>query len=1277
MANLDNVIRALRESVTTAPQNYPDRAMLLNDLGNALGERYRRAGDTGDIEEAVQMVQEAVDLIPLTHSDRAGYLASVGTLLVIKYKGTKEINDLLAAIRAAQGSVETIPRDRPDLARVLNFLGTAFTEKYNRTREICDLEEAIRSVQKAIDALPPVHSDRARYLNSLGILFAIKYKRTNEVHDLRASIRAMKEVLDMLPRDHPDRARYLNHIDGFERTGATTDLAAIRAMHVSINATAQYFPERTEAFRGIGSQLKSRYKSTGDIDDLTSAIWLFRQCVDATPRDHPNYAIYLNDLAVQLHVKYKRTEAVDDIKEAIQAAQELVDITPEDSPDRAERLSMLGQGFSDRYKKTGTLGDLEAAFHAAQESVDITPEDSPYRAGRFFLLGQRHSDRYTRTGTMEDLEAALQATQVSVDSTPEDSPDRARSLNTLGQRYNDRYSRTGEMKDLEAALQAVQESVDITTNNHPDRASFLTHLGVRLGDRYMRTGAIEDLEAAVQVAQESVEKTPEGHADRAMVLSNLGGYLCERYNTIGAVGDLEAAIHATQASVDITQEDSPQRFERLNNLGLQLGLKYRRTKAIDDLEASIRVLQESANKMPENHPDPAKVFINLGGQMHVRYTRTRAIQDLEAAIQFTQKSINATSEDHPDRAGRLNNLGAHFSDRYKSTQAPEDLEAAIQAAQESVDTTPANKPGRATSLNNLGAHLYLKYERTGVIDHLKKAISCDQTALSQSSSPTLDRVRAGMDLLHRYAMIADWQQAYNAASTTVYLASKLAARSLDNSDKQHILAQVVGLASNAAAAALNVAKKPLDALNLLEQGRGILATSLEDIRMDVKDLQIMHPSLAQQFIHLREELDQPVSHNMFIEDGVYKSSWPAQANRRYEAGRELDALILNIRQQVGFRDFLLAPSEEDMQAAAKLGPIVVINVSQYRCDAIIVKEREIRLLSLPNLSSEDIRKQGSEGGDLGGTKTLEWLWDAIADPILKELGFEQLQSNDKWPHIWWIPTGPLTKFPLHAAGYHGNHYSSKTVIDRVMSSYSSSIKAIIHGRRQHHPQVLSNSTKALLIAMEDTPAIPSRLPFATSEVAKVRRLCESMQINIVEPERRKEEVTQHLPSCRIFHFAGHGKTNEFNPSQSYLALDDWKTHPLTVATLLDINLRQNSPFLAYLSACGTGQIQDQSYMDESLHLINAFQLAGFRHVLGTLWEVDDSSCVEMASITYGVMKQKGMTDESVCLGLHDAARTLRDRWMTELSNMRDVVLCEDKDARAHIAHWVPYVHLGV
>ncbi|MCJ1448702.1 MAG: hypothetical protein MMC23_009219 [Stictis urceolatum] len=524
-----------------------------------------------------------------------------------------------------------------------------------------------------------------------------------------------------------------------------------------------------------------------------------------------------------------------------------------------------------------------------------------------------------------------------------------------------------------------------------------------------------------------------------------------------------------------------------------------------------------------------------------------------------------------------------------------------------------------------------------------------------------------------------------------------------------MLSEAVNLACDATAVALHVGKVPLFALSLLEKGRGLLADSLEEVRMDILDLRENHSDLADQFVRLRGELEQSVTRDTSLMSETRQPLPKAQVDRRLAIDKGLDELIDKIRKQSGFEDFLLPPSGEEMQAAARCGPVVVINVSEYRCDALLVEQHQIRSLALPKANSKEIKEKARIRG-LGSPRILAWLWDAFASPILDALGYTQPPPDIKWPHIWWTPTGLLGKFPLHAAGRHSEG-SNKAVLDRVMSSYSSSIKAIIHGhRRRVRESTSKHPAQALLVAMQNTPE-HARLDFAVKEVKLVQKLCTSMSIDTIEPGRRKQDITTCLPNCEIFHFAGHGHTDDDDPSQSYLLLEDWKSDKLTVATLLEMNLRKHSPFLAYLSACGTGEIRDERFFDESIQLISACQLAGFRHVIGTLWEVNDECCVDIAKITYEELREGAMTDESVCLSLHKATRELRDRWLREPTKYRHgsksirnayisstdneigdgatddrdqssarlprkITLCDSDKEDDRPLHWVPYVHFG-
>ena len=79
--------------------------------------------------------------------------------------------------------------------------------------------------------------------------------------------------------------------------------------------------------------------------------------------------------------------------------------------------------------------------------------------------------------------------------------------------------------------------------------------------------------------------------------------------------------------------------------------------------------------------------------------------------------------------------------------------------------------------------------------------------------------------------------------------------------------------------------------------------------------------------------------------------------------------------------------------------------------------------------------------------------------------------------------------------------------------------------------------------------------------------------------------------------------------------------------------------LAYLSACrvplGGGQ-----RLDDAVHVGAAFQLAGFPHVIATLWPVGDLAARRFARLTYEALG----TDQNLdpARAVHHVVRTVRD-----------------------------------
>ncbi|KAL8296254.1 hypothetical protein RB600_001640 [Gaeumannomyces tritici] len=791
--------------------------------------------------------------------------------------------------------------------------------------------------------------------------------------------------------------------------------------------------------------------------------------------------------------------------------------------------------------------------------------------------------------------------------------------------------------------------------------------------------------------------------------------LAENYQQTRRFEDLEEAVRIMERAVDIGGGSIQP--DMLSNLGVMLGMRFERTGSMDDLNRAVKVADMAVDATPQNHPNRAACLSNLGNRLGTRFERTGSMNDLNRAVEVAGMAVDATPQDHPNRAGRLNNLGTWLGTRFERTGSMNDLNRAVEVANMAVDATSQNHPDRAGSLNNLGTWLARRFERTGSMDDLNRSLSSYKKGWSCHTAPPSIRIqKLARNAANILASQRNWDESSQLLQEAVELLPTVSPRSLNHTDKQHMLADSAGLASMAAATALNAGKEASHALRLLELGRGVIAGLLMDMRGDISDLTRKHPSLADEFIVLRDALDSPADRPAFGNPSDVMPSWEPQARRRREADQKFSELITSIRAQPGFDDFLRPPAAGDLMAAANPDPIIVVNLSQHRCDAFLVERDRIRVLELPGLTMEEVQRRAQDlrfsraTGSFHMAALLEWLWDTAARPCLDALGFKDpVSSDDNWPRVWWIPTGLLSQLPLHAAGRHVRG-STETVLDRVMSSYAPSVKALIHGRRRLvRKSAEPTSDHALLVAMRETPnlSVNSILPFAANEVEMLKNLCPSLQLRPVIPMLRKDDVLRHLQTCKIFHFAGHGQSDPVEPSRSCLLLEDWKTSPLTMGDLRDHRLQENGPFLGYLSACSTGANEAARLADEGIHLVSAFQLAGFRHVVGTLWEVSDKHCVDVARVLYETLRDEGMTDAAVCRGLHRAVRALRDGRVEkegeikkegkvkkegeiEEGEVKEEGEIKKEDARKAFSivpglaekgltssYWIPYVHFGV
>ncbi|EWZ97349.1 hypothetical protein NW765_004281 [Fusarium oxysporum] len=1052
-------------------------------------------------------------------------------------------------------------------------------------------------------------------------------------------------------------------------------------------------PTNVENLKQLGNLLNDRYVSTGMLVDLEASILATKRAIDVITNDDVELADCLNTLSYRLQDRFMVTENNADLEEAIQISRKAIEST---SSGNAKYLSNLAASLKTRFSVTGDLKDMEDGIVLAKQAVSVTASDDPELPKWLNNLGNHLSNRHLVTGSLRDLEEAINVSRRAT-ATTSDTNMRALFLNNLSAKLDLKAEVTGNSHTYEEAIELAKEAITLTPNSHPDQAKWLGNLATHLMEKFDRSWDLKDLQDAINAASKAADLTPNGPT-KALYLDAVADGLNRKYDKMGLLADLEEAIRMTEMALEMLPSHHSKRPQIISTLADLFSNRYLRKEVIQDLDRAIELSREAADAKSDNHPYKAIYLDRLAMQLNLRSSISRTDphlwKDLEESIQLERRAIAITANNRPTWSFK-NNLQAMLVIKYGMTKDQAILDECTRLQKEALDEVPEGHQYRAEMLTSLGYRLRDSAKESS---NLEKASKCFLEALQNTNAPAISRVRAGSALLQ---CCPDKQKAYQAAQVIMGLLPQLITRSHETSDKQNAAGSRAGMTCSAAAAVLQADRPVLEALQVLELGRGVLAKYSEEMLLGPLQLGQLSPEQAEAYVHLRDELkfsNTPSQGKSFL-------GHVAQLNKRYDMATELEELIVEIRKLPGFEDLWTAPTEAETLEAAERGPIVVINVSRARCDALLIEKHQMRSLALPNITND--LYQFARTGDFGSSKVLEWMWDNITQPVLDALGYSQAPEEDAWPHVWWIPTALLTLFPLHAAGYHRNE-SYETALDRVVSSYASSIRAIIRGRQKDLSSSFSTTAvpRALLVGMQQTPE-SGTLPFANKEIDIVQKLCQSAGLETVRSRPRKEEVSEHLLDCKIFHFAGHGHTDANDPSNSHLRLEDWKDDPFRVADLQRMNLREHAPFLAYLSACGTGQMKRYNLVDESIHLISAYQLAGFRHVIGTLWKVSDQCCVDVAKTTYESMRGSGLSDEGVSWGLHRASRELRDNWVKEQKqgrssltrggtfmrnrngnvvteekyfkdeDGRDIVSVEEEPEVGERLQWAPYVHFGV
>ncbi|KAF9460370.1 CHAT domain-containing protein [Collybia nuda] len=1054
-------------------------------------------------------------------------------------------------------------------------------------------------VIEAMEEKPIKGCQTMEHYFDLGLTFHQRYEHTHQQEELGSAI--------------------INYKNGLETSSTDKDLLGL-------------------LLNNLGLALLTQYQRLGNLKDLEEASFRHEEALDSCPTDHPDRHTFLSNLANVVQIRYKQLGEIKDLEKAIESHEKALDLHQLGHPDRSMSLNNLAAALLTRYQQLGKINDLQKAVNCHREVMDLCPPDDYLRSKFMNSFANALQVQYRQFGAIEDLDQAIVWNKKALDLCSLGHPDRSRFLNTLANALQTRYKQLGEIKDLQKAIICHQEALSLRLPGHPDRLMSLNYLASALLVRHRQLGKMKDLEDAIMWNEQALYLCLPSYPLRPTLLNNLASALQTRYKQLGEMKDLKKAIMWNEQALSLSLPGNPLRSTFLNNLANALKTRYKQTGDIKDLKKALIYHKQALYLCLAGHSLRSMSLNNLGNTLWDMYEQAGKIKDLEKAIICHEQALALRPPGHLGRPISLNNLAEALQTRFKLIGNIHDMEKAMMFHAQALNLRPQGHPDRTISLKNLGDIFQTRYEQLGIPGDLKSAIIYYKQAAFHEMSGLPDRLRAAK----QWAISAHRQQLSSTISA-YFLALNLQQQHLallpSLLSQQRLIEKSSRLSLDAASYAIHAGKPEL-AVQFLEQGRSILWSKIQGYRQSLQEIAHKSPQLAKEFQAVSTRLEYNATSadvDVVVLQRALSEKWTILLGEI----RKLDGLS-NFMQGIPFRDLKNVSAE---------GPVIIVNISNFSSDAIIlVFNRPLSTIALNNASPQVLRyllgqlSKSTESSDYSRNayQVLRHLWYAIVEPIVKQL---LLLGIPEKSHIWWCPTSYLCALPIHAAGPYKK--GSKNLPDLFVSSYTPTLKSLIRARSNiPKPQ----SLLSLLIISQPDDTIPY-----VFEEAKIVNGFQKQVYTCSGQDADKKNVLAALQSHSWVHFACHGHLEE-QPFSSWFQL-----HQGESLTVLDLakNQLSNAEF-AFLSACHSASGSTHSTPDESIHFAAALQFSGFRSIIGTLWAMIDDDGPSITTEFHKYMFRNPAT-----VDLKDAALAL------------NIATRELRKQHVPLERWINFIHIGL
>ncbi|QRV82050.1 CHAT domain protein [Ceratobasidium sp. AG-Ba] len=1019
----------------------------------------------------------------------------------------------------------------------------------------------------------------------------------------------------------------------------------------------------------FGKTLLTHYYAVGKIQDLDQCIDTLLTYADAgIPYKNPvTIANIIKYLAEALCARAERNHAESDARMSLLMSQRAVNALPKLPGDSQGWLragfmeglsrSLLVMANLSKESKLAleTITEAVAHFREALEMRKLAGAIPRHLGLTRIELGVTLLQRFRVSRTPDDLDAGISELRIAEKELGKaNDVDKAVAFSNLGIGYRLKSLVSANVMDINLSvvyLRKALRAVESSSAQYNIKATYLSNLASSLLTRYRLKNLSEDLEECVQRASQAVELVPPMHTLRYKVLDVFSVCVNERSWRLGDMDGLRKAVDLMREVLGTATVPSADRVTYTINLAILLvhlanATKESPSEANDMLEDAIGLWHSIQDQIPPSHPLYLELAGGLSDALFQKYVLNEDPTLLNQVVDLRTRALELVPDERPDRLKYQKALADALISRYRaySPGNPSDLETAIE--------------GYATAIKYVHCPQSIRYACS---------ISWVNICVQYGHPSSMEAFEFAVEMYRRLAFVDS------------NIASRVDQLSMHDT----------GITSSAARFAIERGQFER-AVELLEYGRATFWQQHVAPRTTITKLQSIDPLLASKMADCWRQLEENSSQDLRT---ARTDEWEQllatdYRNRKVaELSTKWECLVKEAESVLGPTKLSQRPSFEDLHTRIDSRLVVVVNVSQRGCDALMFAPQwpGVRRLELSKLNMDIITvmhnrvdsalrrwgrsaeaqtrhfvtgaKKSVSAGNGAMYEVLRMLWDFIVEPIFSYLQLTPMPLAER-PRIWWLLTGPLSQVPLHAAGPYDSP-SSLNAGSYAMSSYIPTLSVLsVSDGSFNTPK--REPIDVLAVAVPTISYLPvNAIPATKKEVESIKATLESAGAKVnafVDHKATTSNILQHLSSSSIAHFACHGMQDIYNPIRSALLLYD-EALPLTrIATgIADTTIAP----VAILSACSTAR-GDINLLDESLHIAAAFLFIGFRAAVATLWSIDDQDAPLVFREFYSYLCEQGTKE----IGLDNTSRAL--------AYALEVL----RDSGVELERWLPFVHLG-